>query len=169
MLRNRGGTVLPCFDFLRNNEATVAPMLLNPDSGLTVLPDCLVWSKNGSTPQVWTEVKAKHEPGFMRVRARWEHGCDFRKWQEYRRIVAATRFDFYLVVWEKLSPAPGRKLVERNGGTWLYASFADLEREGVYQRFWPSAEESARSGGGWLWPRRAMHELKPQMGFFDVL
>lgn len=197
ILRARGGSVLPCFEHVRNNEATAAPMLLNPDSNLTVMADCMVWSR-GLEAQIWTEVKAKEKPGYMRIRSRHEHGCDYRKWQEYRRLVEATRLPLYVVVWEEWTPEPnarkGGTVLERRAmdiysgewvyghapkkscryyvrlerGTWLFLDFPTIEREGTFMRWWPSAGESRKSGGGWLWKRGLMQELDPQLGLFDA-
>ena len=167
VLRRRGVNVIPLFDFLRNNDATTAPMLSGV-AGLTVLPDCLAFA-GASRPQMWTEVKAKHEPGHRRDRGRWEHGCDFRKWEEYREIARLTPgWDFYIVVWERLSPAPGRQLVERPGGTWLYGKFRELNSKGTFEGGWPDSARAKQTRGGWLWPRCAMDELRPQLAFPGV-
>ena len=161
ILMSRGHTIVPMSAALGNTPLSTAP--LAEESGAAHrLPDFLSFRHQGVC-RLWTEVKTKTQPGFMRIFNRWEHGIDQDKWQDYNEVRRKSGIPMFLVVHELNSPRLKTKedsLVEAD--TWLYADIETLRDKGRCEPNWPRPRQK-----GWLWPRSCMEVLSTTLNGYS--
>lgn len=143
-LVRRGRLVVPIYKY----EANRAPMLETLPGSL-IAPDML---ELGAVDR-WWEVKSKSQPGFLRRKARWEHGIDWSNYQHYRQVQADSGIPVWFAIREEQAPMSDTAEALQPGPVWLVASLDMCDRHGEYRKEW--------QGGGWLFPRGLMQEVKP--------
>ena len=152
--QSHGKWVVPTWGMTRaeRSDRDNAPMLFGPLNDNIVSPDMMVF---GGHVVEWHEVKSKSVPSWYRILGQWEHGIDWVNACHYRRIEEVTKMPVLVVVREDVRPedelADSKLVLETS---WRTISLNDVFRLGQRRPKWPGL------GGGQLWPRNAMTEVR---------